>query len=152
MRITTTLFPPANREAAIVAFLRTIWQVLKGTGFVGGTGYVIVTSAQIAHLNVQTVGIALGAIALSAVLSGAFSAFSILVNGLPASYTASPAVVAAPVVPDAVVTLVTPAELTAPAAGVPPAAPVMFPADPAPAHVAEVAVPPVFDPAAQPLA
>jgi hypothetical protein len=59
-------------------------------------------------------------------------------------------VVAAPVVPDAVVTLVTPAELTAPAAGVPPAAPVMFPADPAPAYVPEV--PPVFDPAAQPLA
>jgi hypothetical protein len=150
MSITATLFPPANREAAIVAFLRTIWQVLKGTGLVGSAGYILVTSAQIAHLDVQTVGVAIGAIALSAILSGVFSAFSILVNGLPTSYTASPAVVAAPVVPDAVVTLVTPAELTAPAAGVPPAAPVMFPADPAPAYVPEV--PPVFDPAAQPLA
>lgn len=51
----------------------------------------------------------------------------------------------------AIVTPVTPAELTAPAAGVPPAAPVI-PADPTPVYVPEVAAPTVLDPAAQPLA
>ena len=120
MSLKSTLFPPANREAAIVAFLRTVWQVIKGTGLVGASGYIVVTSAQIAHLDVQTVGVAVAAIALSAILSGAFSAFSILINGLPTAYTSSATVAPVPIL-NTIVTPVTPAEPTAPAAGVPPA-------------------------------
>lgn len=114
MTLASTLFPRANRQAAIVAFLRTVQQVLKGTGLVGTAGYVIVTSTQLVHLDLQTVGIAAGAIALSAILSGMNSAFNILANGLPTSYTApadvTPVVpVAAPVAPVVPVDPATPA-------------------------------------------
>jgi hypothetical protein len=130
MTVATTLFPPANRQTAIVAFLRTVWQVIKGTGVVGASGYVVVTSAQIANINLQGVLVWVGALLLSALMSGAFAASNILINGLPASYVAAavatiPAAVVTDYVPEPVPPAVV-APLPAPAvvAPVAPAAPI----------------------------
>jgi hypothetical protein len=122
MTLATTLFPPANRQSALVAFLRTFWQVIKGMTVVGGSGYVVITSAQIATLDLHTVLVVGAALILSALLSGAFAASNILVNGLPASYVAAGvATIPAAIITGYVPAPVTPVVVTAPAAGVPPA-------------------------------
>ncbi|QWT24931.1 hypothetical protein KPL76_06130 [Subtercola sp. PAMC28395] len=104
MSVASTLFPAANREAALVAGLRTTWQVIKGTGLVTSAGYVVVTAGQLAAIDLRTVGFAVGAVVVSAVLSGLFSASNILVNGLPSTYTQTalatvPAATVAPTLP-----------------------------------------------------
>jgi len=87
MSIRSKLFPPANREAAGVAFIRTFWQVVRATGFLGGAGIITVTATDLVHVNVQLLLYALGGVLISGILSGSISAGDILVHGLPAAYT-----------------------------------------------------------------
>lgn len=95
MSLSTTLFPPANREAATVAFLRTAWQVIRATGGLGGVGVIAVSASGLASINWPTVGYAAAAVVLSAIFSGLLAAGNILANGLPGAYQAA-AIVAAP--------------------------------------------------------
>lgn len=126
MALSKTLFPPANREAAAVAFLRTFWQVVHATGILGGGGLITISTTQLAVIDIRTVALAAGAVLLSGIVSGLFSAGDILANGLPPAYTAnavasntgasvavsSPSITA-PVVPAPVVA-VTPAPTASP--------------------------------------
>lgn len=116
MSLATTLFPPANRQTAFVAFLRTFWQVIKGTSVVGATGYVTVTAGQLVVLDVHTVLLVVGALVVSALLSGAFAASNILINGLPATYVAAVVATVPAVVPEAVAVPVEVAPVVTPAA------------------------------------
>lgn len=120
MSIGSTLFPPSNREAAIVAFLRTFWQVIRGTAFLGGSGLIVVTAADLVHINLTLLAYTVGAILASGVISGALAAGDILAHGLPNAYQAA----AVANIPTAIVTpTLTPADPSQPAAGVPPADP-----------------------------
>lgn len=86
MSIGTTLFPPANREAAAVAFLRTFWQTVRATGILGGGSAIIVTAADIQHINLVALAYIAGAVIISGILAGGLAAGDILVHGLPAAY------------------------------------------------------------------
>jgi hypothetical protein len=120
MSIGSTLFPPSNREAALVAFLRTFWQVIRGTAFLGGSGLIVVTAADLVHINLTLLAYTVGAILASGVISGALAAGDILAHGLPNAYQAA----AVANIPTAIVTpTLTPADPSQPAAGVPPADP-----------------------------
>lgn len=120
MSITKTLFPPANRTAAAVAFLRTFWQVVHGTGILGSGTLIYVSAAQLQHLNLHLVLFAAGAVLASGVLSGALAAGDILANGLPNAYQAA-AVASIPTAQVSTVPVVTPADPGQPAAGTEPA-------------------------------
>lgn len=120
MSIGSTLFPPSNREAALVAFLRTFWQVIRGTAFLGGSGLIVVTAADLVHINLTLLAYTVGAILASGVISGALAAGDILAHGLPNAYQAA----AVANIPTAIVTpTLTPADPSQPAAGVPSADP-----------------------------
>ena len=120
MSIGSTLFPPSNREAAIVAFLRTFWQVVRGTGFLAGGGIITVSATQLMHINLTLLAYTVGAVLLAGILSGALAAGDILAHGLPNAYQAA----AVANIPTAIVTPTpTPADPSQPAAGVPPADP-----------------------------
>lgn len=86
MSVATTLFPPANRQAALVAFLRTFWQTVVGTSVVSVFGAAGITASGLATLDWQILGWTVAAILLSAILAGAKSALNILANGLPGAY------------------------------------------------------------------
>lgn len=97
MSLATTLFPPANREAAMVAFLRTFWQTVRATGLLGGAGVITVSATKLASVDVSTLLYALGAVLLSGILTGLISAGDILVHGIPDAYAASiPAAIVTP--------------------------------------------------------
>ena len=119
MSIGKTLFPPANREAALVAFLRTFWQVIRATGGLGGTGIVVVTAADLIQVNLVLVAYTVGAVLASGIISGAIAAGDILAHGLPTAYQDS-ALASIPMAEIASVP-VTPGDPLQPAAGVPPA-------------------------------
>lgn len=100
MSITKTLFPPANREAAAVAFLRTFWQTVRAVGSLSIVGGIVVTANQLATINWTEFGYTAGAVVLSGILAGALAGGDVLTKGLPDAYIASlnPAVpVSAPV-------------------------------------------------------
>lgn len=86
MSIGKTLFPPANREAALVAFIRTFWQTVRATGLLGGAGAIVVSAADLQHLNLTAVAFIAGAVLVSGVLSGLIAAGDILTHGLPNAY------------------------------------------------------------------
>lgn len=115
-----TLFPPANRTAALTAFLRTFWQVLHGVGVLSGGTLIYISAAQLQHINLQLALYTAAGVLASALLSGALAAGNILANGLPGAYVAA-AAASAIVVPDTTSTPTTPADPEQPAAGVPPA-------------------------------
>ena len=119
MSITKTLFPPSNREAAVVAFLRTFWQVVRATGLLGGSGAIVISAANLHHLDLTELLYIVGAVVASGVLSGALAAGDILVNGLPSAYQAA-AVASIPVAQVSTVPVVTPADPDQPAAGTQP--------------------------------
>ena len=87
MTIRAALFPPANRTAALVAFLRTFWQTVRGVGglTILGGGALVVNHAAV--IDWPLVGWAVLGIILSGILAGALSGGDILANGLPAAYT-----------------------------------------------------------------
>lgn len=116
MSLAATLFPPTNRTAAVVAFLRTFWQTVRATGLLGGAGVITVSATKLASVDGPTLLYALGAVLLSGILTGLISAGDILVHGIPDAYTAS--------IPAAIVSsaIVTPADPDQPAAGTPPTA------------------------------
>lgn len=87
MSIGTTLFPPANRQAALVAFLRTFWQVIRPPIALGGLGLGVIASTGTLHLDLKVLGIIAAATVLSGIVSGALAAGDILKNGLPNAYT-----------------------------------------------------------------
>lgn len=89
MSIGSTLFPPSNREAALVAFLRTFWQVIRGTAFLGGSGLIAVTATDLIHINLTLLAYTVGAILASGIISGALAAGDILAHGLPNAYQAA---------------------------------------------------------------
>ena len=120
MSIGKTLFPPANREAALVAFLRTFWQTVRATGLLGGTGAIVVSAADLQHLNLVALAYIAGAVLASGVLSGAIAAGDILAHGLPNAYQ-SAVVASIPAAQFDVVPTPAPADPSQPAAGVPPA-------------------------------
>lgn len=132
MSITKTLFPPANREAAVVAFLRTFWQVVHGVGILGSGGLIVISATQLEHLNVQLVLYTAYGVIASGLLSGAIAAGDILANGLPSAYHAA-AVASIPAAQVQTLPVVTPSDPDQPAAGTQPA---LFVADSA-APVAE---------------
>lgn len=139
MSIGTTLFPPSNREAATIAFLRTFWQVVRATGLLGGAGLITVSAADLEHINLTLVAYTVGAIILAGLLSGLLAAGDILVHGLPDAYTSN----AIASVPPAIVTPVgTPIAVTPDIPAAPPAAPLPTApvvADPPEAPVAPIA-------------
>lgn len=102
MSVTKSLFPPANREAAVVAFLRTAWQVIRATGVLGGAGIITVNAADVAHINLQLLGYTAAAVLISGIVSGLISAGDILAHGLPDAYTSN----AAASIPAAIVSTV----------------------------------------------
>lgn len=120
MSISKTLFPPSNREAALVAFLRTFWQVVRATSILGGGGAIVVSAADLQHIHLITLAYIAGAVMLSATLSGLFAAGNILVNGLPAAYS-NAAIASIPAAAVSSVAIPAPADPAQPAAGVPPA-------------------------------
>lgn len=140
MSLVSPLFPPANREAAVSAFLRTFWQVIRPAVGLGGGGAVAISASGLAYISWPTLGYGLAAIVLSAVFSGMLAGGDILTNGLPAAYVSNVgALTAVPaVVPVATATL-SPDYLAALAAPAPVVAPVAMPAYVAPAYVAPVA-------------
>lgn len=122
MSISSSLFPPANREAAAVAFLRTFWQVIRATSYLGGGGIIVVTATQLAHINLQLLGLVVGAILASGVLSGLLAAGNILANGLPDAYTNAAAALSSSTVTNVYNPPVpAPVDPSQPAAGTPPA-------------------------------
>jgi len=145
MSIGSTLFPPSNREAAVVAFLRTFWQVVRGTGFLGGSGLIVMSAANFIHVNLTLLGASVGAVLASGLLSGALAAGDILVHGLPDAYT-SAASSSAPAT-TVVNQFTAPADPSQPAAGVPPAPTVPF-ADLIVPPTTAATVPPATVPAA----
>lgn len=86
MGITSRLFPPANREAAGVAFIRTFWQVVRATGVLGGAGIITVSAGDLITVDWVLVGYTAGAVLISAIGSGLLAAGDILVHGLPGAY------------------------------------------------------------------
>jgi hypothetical protein len=108
MSVFSKLFPPANREAAGVAFIRTAWQTARATAVLSVGGGVIVTAAQLAAINWLTVLYTVGGIVITSLIAGGLAGGDILVHGLPGAY-------APPVEPEA-------APVEAPAAPVEPAA------------------------------
>lgn len=125
MSIFSDLFPQQNRKAATVAFIRTFWQALIGSSVVTTiAGYIAIVNGVI-HVDWVDLGYAAGGVVAVGVLSAGKAAGNILVNGLPATYTAL-----------AVASLPSGSVQPAPAA---PAAPVAAP-DPA-ASVPDPAVP-----------
>lgn len=119
MSITTTLFPSANREAALVAFLRTFWQVVRATALLGGAGIITVSATQVAHVDVALLGYTIAGILISGVISGLLAAGDILAHGLPDAYS-SAAIASAPAAVVSSVTIPAPADPAQPAAGTPP--------------------------------
>jgi hypothetical protein len=92
-----SLFSPANKQAAKIAFIRTFWQSVTGASVViGGSGFVL-SAANLAHLDWVSLGYGVGAIALTGVIAASKAAGNILVNGLPQSYQAVVNAPAAPV-------------------------------------------------------
>jgi hypothetical protein len=146
MSIRSTLFPPSNREAAAVAFLRTFWQVIRGTGFLGGSGLIVVSAANLIHVNLVLLAYSVGAVLASGILSGALAAGDILAHGLPDAYT-NAATASIPATVASTDPTVTPGDPSQPAAGVPPAPTVPFADLIAPATTAAT-VPPATAPAA----
>lgn len=120
MSISKTLFPPVNREAALVAFLRTFWQTVRATGLLGGTGAIVVSAADLQHLNLTALAYIAGAVLASGILSGAIAAGDILAHGLPNAYQ-SAAVASIPVAQLDTIPVAAPTDPNQPAAGVPPA-------------------------------
>lgn len=98
MSVSTTLFPPANRQAAAVAFLRTFWQTVRATGYLASGGIITITATQLATIDVRTLALTAAAILTSGLLSGTLAAGNILTNGLPTAYqnTTTPAAAAIP--------------------------------------------------------
>lgn len=88
MSVLGTLFPVKNRTAAGVAFIRTSWQTLKATSFLGSSAGLILTGADLATINWTTLGLGAAAAATSAILAGALAGGDILVHGLPTAYSA----------------------------------------------------------------
>ncbi|KRC52119.1 hypothetical protein ASE16_03465 [Leifsonia sp. Root227] len=87
--MSSTLFPPANRQAAKIAFIRTFWQAVTGsTVVIGGSGFVL-SAAGLANLDWAALGYGVGAIALTGLIAAGKSAGNILVNGLPNAYLPS---------------------------------------------------------------
>ena len=109
MSIITTLFPPANREAAAVAFLRTFWQAVRSVGGLSVAGGAIITANRLATINWSELGYVAVAVLLSGIVAGIISGGNILANGLPDAYTAA----AVPVAP-------VPAPVLSPTFGIPP--------------------------------
>lgn len=120
MSIGKTLFPPANREAALVAFLRTFWQVVRATAYLGGAGVITVSATQLAHIDLKGLAFVVGAILASGILSGALAAGNILANGLPNAYQAA-AVASIPAAQVSTIPIQAPDDPNQPAAGFPPA-------------------------------
>ena len=135
MSIAKTLLPPANREAALVAFLRTFWQVIRPPIVLGSVALAGVATTGVVHVSLNTLGLIAAAAVLSAIVSGLLAAGDILKNGLPNAYQ-NAAVASIPAAIVSTVPVVTPADPSQPAAGVPPApivaAPTIVPAPPVP--------------------
>jgi hypothetical protein len=111
MTIANTFFPPANREAAAVAFIRTVWQSIRATSILAIAGGVTITAGQVATINWPEVGYAVAAIVLTGALAGSLAAGDILTHGLPDSYVSvpvTPVVAPAVVLAPGVVTLAPP--------------------------------------------
>jgi hypothetical protein len=87
MSVFGKLFPPANREAAGVAFIRTFWQTVRASSYLGGAGVIFVNAAQLASIDLSTLGLTVAAIVSTGVLTASLSAGDILVHGLPSAYT-----------------------------------------------------------------
>ncbi|MFF1633983.1 hypothetical protein [Leifsonia sp. NPDC058248] len=120
MSISKTLFPPANREAALVAFLRTFWQVIRPPIVLGSLGLATITTTGVLHVDLKTVAIIAGVAVLSAIVSGLLAAGDILKNGLPNAY-ANAAIASVPAAVVSSVPIPAPTGPAQPAAGVPPA-------------------------------
>lgn len=86
MSVLGRLFPASNREAAGVAFVRTFWQTVRATGFLGGAGVIVVQAAELIAVDWVGLGVAAAAVLLSGVGSGLLAAGDILVHGLPDAY------------------------------------------------------------------
>lgn len=93
MSIASKLFPPANREASGVAFIRTAWQTARATAFLSVAGGVVVTANDLATVSWVTVGLTAAGVAVTSAIAGVLAAGDILVHGLPAAYqpTVAPA-------------------------------------------------------------
>jgi hypothetical protein len=117
--IISTLFPPQNREAAAVAFLRTAWQVIRSTTLLGGAGLITISATSLMHLDVKLLAYTVAGILASALLSGALAAGDILVHGIPDAYAATAAATTSTTIQTSAAA-VTPADPDQPAAGVPP--------------------------------
>lgn len=98
MSIASKLFPPANREAAGVAFIRTAWQTARATAALSVAGGIVVTAGDLATVDWVTVGLTLGGIGITSAVAGLLAAGDILVHGLPAAYQSTPEVPAEPTV------------------------------------------------------
>jgi hypothetical protein len=120
MSIGKTLFPPSNREAALVAFLRTFWQVIRPPIALGGLALGTLATTGVLHLDLKVLGIIAGAAVLSAIVSGVLAAGDILKNGLPNAYQ-NAAVASIPYGAGRHGPRAVPADPAQPAAGVPPA-------------------------------
>ncbi|UFS59462.1 hypothetical protein [Subtercola endophyticus] len=88
MSLATTLFPAANRQAALTAFLRTAWQTARASIALFVTGGVVVTAGSLLTVDWFLVLLTVAAVVIMSVLAGALSAGDILIHGLPDAYTA----------------------------------------------------------------
>lgn len=86
MSVFGKLFPPANREAAGVAFIRTFWQTVRATGLLGGAGAIAINAAEFASIDWVALAVGAGLVVASGLLAGWTAAGDILVHGLPAAY------------------------------------------------------------------
>lgn len=118
MKLSAILFPPAYRQAAVVAFLRTFWQTVRATGLLGFGGATVVNATQLAHVDIVALAYTAGAVIVSGLIAASLAAGDILSHGLPDAYQ-TPATPIPPV--PALIAPVTPAAPSQPAADVPPA-------------------------------
>ena len=125
MTTSTALFPPANRTAALVAFLRTFWQTVRAVGGLTVIGGGALEVNHIATLDWVTIGYAALGVIASGLIAGAISGGDILTNGLPTAYSA--AVIAANIAPGAI----TPKHSTDTPSPAPEPAPMVMPPLPA---------------------
>lgn len=88
MSLATTLFPAANRQAALTAFLRTAWQTARASIALFVTGGVVVTAGSLLTVDWFLVLLTVCAVVIMSALAGALSAGDILIHGLPDAYTA----------------------------------------------------------------
>lgn len=85
-RVLEQLAPPENRVVAVVFFVRTFRQGLRGTSITAAGGGITLTAVGLTQINWTTVLLALAAVILASLGAALDSYFNVLQNGVPDGY------------------------------------------------------------------